>query len=194
MDSLTDLRLFLLAVNRGLADPARLADAGLRWQPTDGPLSSYLAACGVLTPDQVEVLSKAAVETPQAHPSATPTGSFLPERETTVTANPGTDNPESTPDAGLAAGVSADGTPPRPPGGRYRSLRLHRTGGLGQVWLARDTVVGRDVALKAVRHDRTGRPGAVDRFLREARTTGRLEHPGIVPLYDLIEAGPTGGP
>ena len=69
--------------------------------------------------------------------------------------------------------------------GRYQVLRLHRAGGLGQVWLARDTAVGRDVALKTLRPDRAGQPGPSARFVREARVTGQLEHPCVVPLYDL---------
>jgi serine/threonine protein kinase len=77
--------------------------------------------------------------------------------------------------------------------GRYRNLRLHRVGGLGRVWLVRDTAVGRDVALKELRPDRTGGTRRL-RFLREARVAGQLEHPNIVPLYDLVEdAGGDGG-
>jgi serine/threonine-protein kinase len=75
---------------------------------------------------------------------------------------------------------------------------LYRSGGLGHVWLARDTVIGRGVALKQLRPDRTDFPHSRDRFLVEARITGQLEHPGIVPLYDLIDgdggAGELEGP
>lgn len=69
---------------------------------------------------------------------------------------------------------------------RYRPIRLHRTGGLGRVWLARDGVLGRDVALKELRADRVGDSRLRSRFLQEARITGQLEHPSIVPLYDLL--------
>jgi tetratricopeptide (TPR) repeat protein/tRNA A-37 threonylcarbamoyl transferase component Bud32 len=86
---------------------------------------------------------------------------------------------------------SGDGVRPPYPGGRYRLLRLHRTGGLGQVWVARDEVVGREVAIKTLRPDRPADPPTRRRFLQEARATARLEHPGIVPLYDLVE--PSGG-
>src|SRR5262245_17188031 len=96
---------------------------------------------------------------------------------------------------------AADGTPTRdwggshqpptePPradlGGRYRDLRFHRAGGLGRVWLVRDAVIGRDVALKELHPERAGDPQLCARFLEEARVTGQLEHPGIVPLYDLV--------
>src|SRR5262249_1335507 len=50
----------------------------------------------------------------------------------------------------------------------------------------------RDVALKTLRPDRPADPGTRARFVREARVTGRLEHPCVVPLYDLIDA--PGGP
>jgi eukaryotic-like serine/threonine-protein kinase len=72
-------------------------------------------------------------------------------------------------------------------GERYERVRVHATGGLGRVWLARDTHLGREVALKELRDDRLNDPQMIARFLEEARITGQLEHPGIVPLHDLIE-------
>jgi serine/threonine-protein kinase len=68
---------------------------------------------------------------------------------------------------------------------RYTLSRLHATGGIGRVWLARDASLGRDVALKELRPERVGQPVVWGRFLREAQVTGQLEHPGIVPVYDL---------
>jgi serine/threonine-protein kinase len=70
-------------------------------------------------------------------------------------------------------------------GGRYTRSRLHATGGIGRVWLARDTNLSRDVALKELRPERAGNPAVSDRFLKEAQITGQLEHPGIVPIYEL---------
>jgi serine/threonine protein kinase/tetratricopeptide (TPR) repeat protein len=69
--------------------------------------------------------------------------------------------------------------------GRYRLTRPHAAGGIGQVWLAHDGEIGRDVALKELRPERGCRPGLVERFVEEARITGKLEHPGIVPVYEL---------
>jgi serine/threonine-protein kinase len=68
---------------------------------------------------------------------------------------------------------------------RYTLSRLHATGGIGQVWLARDASIGRDVALKELRPERAGNPAVAARFLKEAQVTGQLEHPGIVPIYEL---------
>lgn len=68
---------------------------------------------------------------------------------------------------------------------RYQLSHLHATGGIGRVWLATDPSFEREVALKELRPERAANPSACLRFLREARITGRLQHPGIVPVYDL---------
>jgi serine/threonine-protein kinase len=68
---------------------------------------------------------------------------------------------------------------------RYALSRLHATGGIGRIWLARDEHLGRDVALKELRPERAEDRDNWARFLREARVTGQLEHPGIVPVYEL---------
>jgi serine/threonine-protein kinase len=68
---------------------------------------------------------------------------------------------------------------------RYTLTRLHARGGIGQVWLARDSALGREVALKELRPERANNPDLWARFLEEARITGQLEHPSIVPVYEL---------
>src|SRR5262249_9521979 len=68
---------------------------------------------------------------------------------------------------------------------RYTWARLDGGGSVGQVWLARDMDLGRDVALKEPRPEGTDRTKVYGRFLREAQITGQLEHPGIVPVYEL---------
>lgn len=68
---------------------------------------------------------------------------------------------------------------------RFTILHLHASGGLGQVSLARDEKLNRQVALKEIRPDKRENPGLRQRFLTEAEITGQLEHPGIVPIYDL---------
>ena len=67
----------------------------------------------------------------------------------------------------------------------YCDLRFHAAGGLGEVFLARNAELNREVALKFLKPGRARDPASVRRFLREAEVTGRLEHPGVVPIYAL---------
>ena len=94
------------------------------------------------------------------------------------------------------AGQTPDPTPaPAPPGAspptlaaafaglRYEPLRHHASGGLGDVFVARDQELGREIALKRIQPQFADEPDSRARFEREAEITGRLEHPGVVPLY-----------
>jgi serine/threonine-protein kinase len=74
---------------------------------------------------------------------------------------------------------------PREQRDRYTLTTLHAQGGIGQVWLARDAEMDREIALKELRPDRSGDDAILRRFILEARITGQLEHPGIVPVYEL---------
>src|SRR5262249_34144481 len=76
---------------------------------------------------------------------------------------------------------------PQPPGSvvRFRRLRPHARGGLGQVFVAVDEELHREVALKEIQELFADQPESRARFLREAEVTGNLEHPGIVPVYGL---------
>jgi tetratricopeptide (TPR) repeat protein/tRNA A-37 threonylcarbamoyl transferase component Bud32 len=69
--------------------------------------------------------------------------------------------------------------------GRFHFLRSHAKGGLGQVSVALDDDFKREVALKEIQPRYADDPESKARFLREALLTGRLEHPGIVPVYGL---------
>jgi eukaryotic-like serine/threonine-protein kinase len=71
-------------------------------------------------------------------------------------------------------------------GERYAFKRLHARGGIGRVWRARDRQFDREVALKELLPNKAGVSKVAARFIREARLTGQLEHPGIVPVYELI--------
>lgn len=68
---------------------------------------------------------------------------------------------------------------------RYRILRPHARGGLGEVFVAEDAELHREVALKEMQARHAADAGSRGRFLLEAEITGRLEHPGIVPVYGL---------
>src|SRR5579885_194381 len=80
--------------------------------------------------------------------------------------------------------VVAEGPTPAA-AGRYRVLRDLAEGGLGVVQVARDEEVRREVALKRIRPRFAHDPDCRRRFLFEAELTGRLEHPGVVPVYGL---------
>ena len=77
---------------------------------------------------------------------------------------------------------------------RYASLRLHAVGGIGRVWLVRDSHLGREVALKELKPEHLNNTAAQTGFLREAQITGQLEHPGIVPVYELARHAADGHP
>ena len=68
---------------------------------------------------------------------------------------------------------------------RFRVLRPHARGGLGAVFVALDTELHREVALKQILDRHADDPTSRQRFLLEAEVTGGLEHPGIVPVYGL---------
>jgi serine/threonine protein kinase len=62
---------------------------------------------------------------------------------------------------------------------------------MGAVYLAEDTRLGREVALKTMHAELMAKPGAKERFLREARLAAALEHDHIVPIYHVGEADGT---
>ncbi len=68
---------------------------------------------------------------------------------------------------------------------RYSLTRVHGEGGLGRVFVAHDRDLNRDVALKELRPERAQSPETWQRFFREAQLTGQLEHPNIVPVYEV---------
>jgi WD40 repeat protein/serine/threonine protein kinase len=70
---------------------------------------------------------------------------------------------------------------------RYEILRLHAKGGIGEVFIALDKELNREVALKKVRPQYETDSDCLGRFVQEAEITGGLEHPGIVPVYGLGE-------
>jgi serine/threonine protein kinase len=69
--------------------------------------------------------------------------------------------------------------------GIYRLKRQLGRGGMGEVWLAFDTTLERDVAVKLMRKELLANDEAVRRFMREARAVARLNHPNIVQVYSF---------
>ncbi len=67
--------------------------------------------------------------------------------------------------------------------GRFRVLRHHARGGLGQISIALDHEFKREIALKSIREEYSTSKLHQDKFNQEALVTGALEHPGVVPVY-----------
>lgn len=68
---------------------------------------------------------------------------------------------------------------------RYQLVSNFARGGLGQIWMANDSRLRREVAFKELLPRALRNRNALERFLEEAQITGQLEHPGIVPIYDI---------
>jgi serine/threonine-protein kinase len=162
--------------------------------------SSILSAFGTVDSDLAPSTERETDHTPDSQPSTIAEASTLPdELATTACADragePGTphsaeadrashrdrtDSTQSSSEQSVVMpadqGVSLD---------RYVLIRIHAKGGIGEVWLARDSHLGREIALKRLQRATTLHPHAQARFLREARVTGQLQHPGIAPVYEL---------
>ncbi len=76
--------------------------------------------------------------------------------------------------------LDAEGRP-----ARYQRVRLHARGGLGEIYLAHDFELNRQVALKRIQERHAINSEARRRFLAEAEITAALQHPGIVPVHSL---------
>ncbi len=75
--------------------------------------------------------------------------------------------------------------PPPPGQSRFQIIRPHARGGLGEVFVAEDQELNREVALKEIQSRFADQQDSRNRFVLEAEITGGLEHPGIVPVYGL---------
>ncbi len=150
------------------------------------PLGDILVEQGALTSHRRQVLDLVTAEHLEAH------GDDV-QRSLAAVGVPSTlhGGLESLADGELQATLAAATQPPtvaeRPAadGTRFQVLRPHATGGLGVVSVARDTELGREVALKEIQLGYAADAASRGRFVREAEITGGLEHPGVVPVYGL---------
>ncbi len=77
-------------------------------------------------------------------------------------------------------------------GDRYRLSRQVAVGGMGEVWVADDSALGREVAVKVLREEYTGQEDFLRRLRTEARNSAALSHPNIAQMYDYGEQDGTG--
>jgi tRNA A-37 threonylcarbamoyl transferase component Bud32/tetratricopeptide (TPR) repeat protein len=172
-------------VQRNLLEP--LVDAHLAMHSND--VEKSLAAVYLPTPVVREKHSVADAEvqatlshlptpptpaTPGVHPLAT-TGYPNPSSSIYTPIGPG-EPPAPLP---IASETNRSG------GRRYQVLRPHDKGGIGEVFVALDQELSRQVALKEMQQCHAADTLSRGRFVREAEITGNLEHPGVVPVYGL---------
>jgi serine/threonine-protein kinase len=89
--------------------------------------------------------------------------------------------------APVASQESKSDPEPKPSHLRFDRLSEVNRGGIGCIDAARDPVIGRKVAIKMLRPELRGEKVTEEKFAEEAQITGQLEHPNIVPIYDLCE-------
>jgi len=114
---------------------------------------------------------------PEHSPSRAPLGLEVIDEESDDEDEQEKENGKEEHDSSLAT--------PAPLGNRFQILHAHAHGGIGVVSVAFDSQLQREVALKQIKGDNADDPDSRARFLLEAEVTGRLEHPGIVPVYGL---------
>src|SRR5581483_8519737 len=181
MDADQNLYFGVLALQADFIDAVQFADACKEWGTRkDVPLAQLLEERGWLTAAQ-----RSELEQRQRPPLRRQQESVSGGLATVTDPAPGVASTESCAGSGLE-------TPPlvpfvSPARARYTLARLHAAGGIGRVWLAHDDHLGRDVALKELRPDMAESRAHRKRFVQEARVTGQLEHPSIVPVYELTE-------
>jgi serine/threonine protein kinase len=201
------------ALRLGLLTPEALSSCLRAWSTNvDTPLDVIAVEHRHLTPEQRDVVLAAARKSRRSGPESLPT---LVDPQLAPNGNRQTDSGEDTvpsvpfevetistdgtrPDAFAATVLASHRASPEPPLypvpglhpdgsglSRFRPLSLHARGGIGEIYIARDEELARDVALKEIREEYVQNDRVRRRFVREAEINGKLEHPGIVPIYGL---------
>jgi hypothetical protein len=197
MSADTDRNLLfgVLALQAGLLDARQFAVACSAWAAhKDTPLDDLLVEHGLLTTEDRSLLAALLEKNLKKH-SGDARASLA-----AVAAEPARQALSSVGDPAIQESLCGFPTPEGPgltsttayqPASqdRYTLTRMHATGGIGQVWLARDEALGREVALKELRPEKGAHPAALARFLEEAKITSQLQHPSIVPVYELSRGG-----
>jgi eukaryotic-like serine/threonine-protein kinase len=211
-DAARDLLFGLLALQNGMITRDQLVAAFGAWTAMPGrPMADFLVDQGALTPSRRALLDALAAEHVAAHggdPEASLVSLDLGSSTRDTLAHLAGPALASSLGMALASierflGIPDIAMPPLSDGSplmpttlfpaditanseeRFRLLRPHARGGLGAVFVALDTELNREVALKQILDHHADDPSSRQRFLIEAEITGGLEHPGIVPVYSL---------
>ena len=177
----------LVALQVGLIDQGQLLAAFQAWtRDQTRPLAEHLVSRGDLDSQHRSLLDKLVERTL----ADVPTDGSNREGLTTL-GDPLVNVTLARDGSGLVASSDADraaiwaaGIAGRA-GQRFCLLRPLAKGGLGNVYVALDTELGREVALKEIQERFASDPVSRSRFEREAEVTGRLEHPGVVPVHSF---------
>ncbi len=194
MDTDRNLLFGVLALQADLIDARQFAEACAAWAASkDGPLADLLVGRGWLQPADREDVERLLCRKLQKHggdarASLVASASNDALRALAVLGDPDLMHTfDASPRGGEGDGapVSEVGSVPRSRE-RYALNYLHARGGIGQVWQAHDGELGRDVALKELLPGRADDKELRARFLAEAQITAQLDHPSIVPVYELV--------
>jgi serine/threonine protein kinase len=189
----------LLALQNGLIEPGALVPAFQAWTRDKAQsLADQLVAQGALDAEARAGLDAIVALHVKKHGDVEKSLAAVPAGKSTRESLAGLGDPDI--DATLSHAASEHGSTEQgdfdrtasytvgaatSDGQRFRILRPHARGGLGAVFVALDSELHREVALKQILDQHADDPTSRQRFLIEAEITGRLEHPGIVPVYGL---------
>jgi eukaryotic-like serine/threonine-protein kinase len=164
----------LEAVARGWMSSAELWELAARWaRGGDSQSAEELFAGSSLDPLRIASLVAGSSGQVETRPYATEND--LERRDT---------DPKRPSQQGRSSEASQP-APSQPPGPRYKIGDLLGAGGVGLVTSALDRTIGRRVAIKTLKQGKGADPVKARRFVDEAHVTAQLEHPNIVPVYEM---------
>jgi serine/threonine protein kinase len=187
----------VLALQMDFIDRNQLIAAMGNWFTNrERPLSDVLVQQGVLDGDVLELIDKLVSKHLDRHhgqpdhgltdlPAATIVRKALSHLSDSISEETHTFTPQTKPEAPESSTIRSEIWA----NDRYVVLRSHAKGGLGQVSVALDKQLDREVAFKELLSYHADQPDTRARFELEARVTGALEHPGIVPIYSMGHNG-----
>ena len=206
-DDQYDLLLGLFAVQMQMVSVDEFAAAAADWGAAAGesvPFVRALVGRGVLTEERLALLRPLVEQHVRDHGGversleAVAAGSDTAARSLAAAQGPRFEKtrdllrtfvlkptPRSAGEASKAGSTLEPSTPGGPGRPRFDILRPHARGGLGEVYVAHDRELNREVALKEIQGRMANDEASRNRFFLEAEVTGGLEHPGIVPVYGL---------